>query len=422
MGALEKIKEIEDEMARTQKNKATNYHLGTLKAKLARLRSELLIEQQKSGGGGGGSSGEGFDVARLGDARVALIGFPSVGKSTLLGALTATESEAADYEFTTLTCVPGTMQYKGSRVQILDLPGIIEGAAHGKGRGREVIAVARNADAILIVLDAGKEGLNRHREILETELETVGIRLNQRPPDVTFKKKSTGGIKFASTIPLTKLGPEPEKVAINILREYRVSNADILAREDISVDQLVDVVVGNRQYKPCLYFYNKIDTVTIEEIDQLARMPHSCVGSVRQQFNIGHPLEDDLLKSSIWEYLGLTRIYTKRKGQQPDLDEPVVLSKIRKGTTVKSLCANVSTQMLRDFNFALVWGKSAKHTPQRCGLNHNLADEDVVQVVTMTNSQQRADKNYQRLVQNFSDKYHKKKYEAKKEKQRKLRG
>jgi hypothetical protein len=172
MGVLEKIKEIEAEMARTQKNKATNYHLGTLKAKLAKLRSELFMET--SGGGGGG--GEGFDVARNGDARIALIGFPSVGKSSLLSELTSTESEAAGYEFTTLTCIPGVLKYKGSKIQVLDLPGIIEGAAHGAGRGKEVIAVARSADAILIVLDAGKEGLQRHREILEQELETVGIR------------------------------------------------------------------------------------------------------------------------------------------------------------------------------------------------------------------------------------------------------
>jgi len=419
MGVLEKIREIEAEMARTQKNKATNYHLGTLKAKLARLRSELLIEQ--TGGSSSGSGGEGFDVARLGDARVALIGFPSVGKSTLLSTLTATTSEVAAYEFTTLTCVPGTMQYKGSRVQVLDLPGIIEGAAHGKGRGKEVIAVARSADAILIVLDAGKEGLNRHREILETELETVGLRLNQTPPDVSFTKKATGGIKFASTVPLTQLGPEPEKVAMQILREYRVANADILTRQDISVDQLVDVIVGNRLYKPCLYFYNKIDTVTTEEVDQLARMPHSCVGSVHKKFNVKEPLDDDLLKTTMWKYLGLTRIYTKRKGQPPDLADPVVLSKLRKGTTVQSLCMNVSSQMLRDFNFALVWGKSAKHSPQRCGLSHLLADEDVVQVVTKTNSQQKQDKNYQKMVQNFADKYHKKKFEAKKQKQSKLK-
>jgi len=313
------------------------------------------------------------------------------------------------------------MKYKGSKIQILDLPGIIEGAAHGKGRGREVIAVARSADAILIVLDAGKEGLNRHREILESELETVGIRLNQRPPDVTFKKKRTGGVRFASTVPLTKLGPEPEKVATQILREYKVTNADVLAREDISVDQLVDVIQGNRQYKPCLYLYNKIDTVTIEEVDKLARMPHSIVGSVAQHFNIAEPSEDDLVKTKLWEYLGLTRIYTKRKGQPPDLEEPVVLSDIRKGTTVKSLCTNVSTQMLRDFNYALVWGTSAKHSPQRCGMAHNLDDEDVVQIVTKTNAQQRQSKDYQQMVQGFSDKYHKKKYDAKKQKQSRLR-
>ena len=110
-------------------------------------------------------------------------------------------------------------------------PGIIEGAAHGAGRGKEVIAVARSADAILIVLDAGKETGNRHREILERELETVGIRLNQRPPDVTFTKRKTGGgVRFASTVPQTMLGPEPEKLVTNILREYRVNSADILAR------------------------------------------------------------------------------------------------------------------------------------------------------------------------------------------------
>jgi hypothetical protein len=63
------------QMARTQKNKATEYHLGLLKAKLAKLRTELM-----DGGKGGGAKGEGFDVLKSGDARCALIGFPSVGK------------------------------------------------------------------------------------------------------------------------------------------------------------------------------------------------------------------------------------------------------------------------------------------------------------------------------------------------------
>jgi len=354
---------------------------------------------------------------------VALIGFPSVGKSTLLGALTETQSETAAYEFTTLTCIPGVLRYKGSKIQVLDLPGIIEGAAHGAGRGKEVIAVARGADAILIVLDAGKEGLNRHREILEKELETVGIRLNQRPPDVTVtKRKAGGGVRFASTVPQTLLGPDPEKVVTQILREYKLISADVLAREEITVDQLVDVVLGNREYKPALYLYNKIDTITIEEVDQLARQPHSIVSSVNKKWNIGEPLEDDLVKQKMWEYLGLTRVYTKRKGSPPDLEEPVVLSEIRKGISVKSLCANISTQMLRDFNYALVWGTSAVHAPQRCGLSHILDDEDVVQIVTKTIKQQANSSNYVMQAQEYQDKHAKKRLEAKKQKQRRLRG
>ncbi len=64
MGIVEKIQEIEKEIARTQKNKATEYHLGLLKAKLAKYRQQLL-EPDKKGGG----KGEGFDVMKSGDAR-----------------------------------------------------------------------------------------------------------------------------------------------------------------------------------------------------------------------------------------------------------------------------------------------------------------------------------------------------------------
>jgi len=100
-GILEKIAALEHEMSITQKNKATSTHLGSLKAKLCALRRELLDPVKA-----GGKKVPGFEVQRYGNSRVALIGFPSVGKSSLLTALTGVESEAADYEFTTLTCIP----------------------------------------------------------------------------------------------------------------------------------------------------------------------------------------------------------------------------------------------------------------------------------------------------------------------------
>lgn len=82
-------------------------------------------------------------MSKSGDARIALVGFPSVGKSTFLSKITKTKSEVAAYSFTTLTAIPGVLEYGGAEIQVLDLPGIIEGASEGKGRGRQVISAAK---------------------------------------------------------------------------------------------------------------------------------------------------------------------------------------------------------------------------------------------------------------------------------------
>jgi small GTP-binding protein len=143
----------------------------------------------------------GFDVARTGVASVGFIGFPSVGKSTLMSRLTGQYSEAAAYEFTTLTTVPGQVLYNGAKIQILDLPGIIQGAKDGKGRGRQVIAVAKTCHLIFIVLDVNKPLTDKR--VIEQELEGFGIRINKEPPNITFRKKDKGGINITSTVPLS---------------------------------------------------------------------------------------------------------------------------------------------------------------------------------------------------------------------------
>jgi len=366
MSIAQKIAEIEAEMARTQKNKATSFHIGILKAKLAKLKRELI-----GGGKGGGSSkpGEGFDVTKAGDARVGLIGFPSVGKSTLLTKLTGTQSEVAAYEFTTLTCIPGTFKYKGCQIQLLDLPGIIEGAKDGKGRGRQVISVARTCNLILIILDAGKP--MTHKRIIEKELEGFGIRLNKQPPNIVFKVKDKGGISVShSGCELTHLDA---KMVASICKEYRIANADIMFRQDATVDELIDVIEGNRVYASCIYVLNKIDTITIEELDLLSKVPHYVPVCADKEWNF-----DDLLEK-IWLYLNMFRIYTKPKGQIPDYDAPVVLP--RDKNTVQHFCLRIHKNLVEQFKYAWVWGTSVKHTPQKVGLDHPLNDEDVVQIV-----------------------------------------
>ncbi|KAI8058186.1 P-loop containing nucleoside triphosphate hydrolase protein [Syncephalis plumigaleata] len=362
MGVLEKIAEIEREIARTQKNKATEYHLGLLKAKLARYRVQLL-EPTKSGG----AKGEGFDVMKSGDARVVMIGFPSVGKSTLLSRLTNTQSEAASYEFTTLTCIPGKIHYHGANIQLLDLPGIIEGAAQGRGRGRQVVAVAKTADLVLMMLDATKS--DKQRELLEKELEAVGIRLNRRPPNIYFKVKKGGGLTFNATCKLTKIN---EKLVYTILHDYKIFNADVLIREDCTIDEFIDVVLGNRKYINCLYCYNKIDQISLEEVDRLAREPYSVVVSCEQNLNL------DYLVDQIWEHLNLIMIYTKRRGVLPDFNDGLI---VRRNATIDHVCHAIHRTLAEQFKYALVWGKSTKHDPQRVGLAHVVDDQDVVQVV-----------------------------------------
>lgn len=361
MGAAEKIAEIEREMARTQKNKATEYHLGLLKGKIAKLRAEMM--EVKSSG----PKGEGFDVKRSGNARVALIGFPSVGKSTLLSNVTETESAVSNVDFTTLAATPGRWEYKGAVIQLLDLPGILEGAAQGIGRGKQVVSTARTADLVLMMLDATKSHLQR--PLLEKELEAVGIRLNKRPPNIYFKVKNGGGISYSSVVKQPVL---TEKFVHQLLHQYRTFNAEVLIREEVSIDDFIDVVVGNRIYLRCLYVYNKIDAITIEEVDRIAREDHTVVVSIEQDLNM------DVLKQSIWEYLDLLCVYTKRHGEIPDFEEALIL---RSGATVEDACRAVHRTLLDAFKYALVWGRSSKHNPQRTGLTHQLCNDDVIQIV-----------------------------------------
>ncbi len=127
----------------------------------------------------------------------------------MLNALTPAKSETAEWEFTTVTCVPGILYYNDAKIQLLDLPGIIEGASEGKGKGRQVIAVARSSDMILMVIDAHK--CEEEKAKLTAELEAVGIRLNKQKPDIVIRKIATGGVMVNSTMKLTKVGSSLEQ-------------------------------------------------------------------------------------------------------------------------------------------------------------------------------------------------------------------
>jgi hypothetical protein len=368
MGLEDEIRELEEEIAETPYNKSTEAHIGRLKAKLAEKKEELEKKQSSSGGG------PGYAVEKHGDATVALVGFPSVGKSTLLNALTNADSETGSYEFTTLDVNPGMLQYRGANIQMLDVPGLIEGAAGGRGGGQEVLSVVRTADLVVFLLSVFE--IDQY-ERLHEELYKNGIRLDQEPPRVSVRKKHKDGISVTASVDLDL----DEETITGVLREKGYVNADVTVGEQVDIDRLVDGVMDNRVYLPSLVAVNKADLIdrdylpTVEEdLREHDIDPEEAIFISAEE---GKGL--DALREAIWEELGLIRIYMDKPGRGVDYDEPLVL---RAGDTVGDACEKLGGSFDERFRFARVTGPSAKHDEQQVGTGHERADEDVLRIVT----------------------------------------
>lgn len=359
MDIQEEIKEIEEEIKRTKYNKATQFHIGKLKAKLAKLRQDLQKRAAKK-------AGLGYGIRKAGDATVLLVGFPSVGKSTLLNRITRADSKIGDYDFTTLNVIPGVLEYRGAKIQVLDIPGVVEGASEGKGRGKEILSVVRNADLVLIMVDASDVNkAMKELDTIEDELYKAGFRLNQKPPEVIVKKRNSGGIDAGSAVKLTRVSIGAVK---SILQEFKINNAEVTIREDISQDQLIDSIMKNRVYIPSIVVANKLD---LAKESKAFRRIKKCVSvSSLKGTNI------ERLKEMIWDDLKLIRVYMKRAGKKPDMKEPIIL---KRNSTIRGVCLKVHKDFEKRFRFARVWG-SSKFPGQKIGLGYVLKDKDIVEL------------------------------------------
>ena len=366
MGLEDEIEELREEIAETPYNKSTEAHIGRLKSKLAQKKEKL--ENQSSSGGG-----HGYAVEKTGDATVALVGFPSVGKSTLINALTNADSETAAYEFTTLNVNPGMLKYRGANVQILDVPGLIEGAAGGRGGGKEVLSVVRTADLVVFLLSVFE--IDQY-ERLAHELYENKIRLDTEPPNISVRKTHKDGIRVTMGDDVSL----DEGTVKDVLRAHDFVNADVTIPHDLTIDELIDGVMDNREYLPSMVAVNKADLIdedylpTVrEDLDEHGIDPDETTFiSAEEERGL------DALKRRIFERLGLIRIYMDKPGRGVDREEPLVL---RRGDTVGDACAKLGGSFDERFKFARVSGASAKHDDQQVGRGHELADEDVLRIV-----------------------------------------
>ena len=359
----DQIKAVEDEIQKTPYNKATQHHIGKLKAKLARLKDDQETRRLK--GGGGGPS---YAVKKSGNATAGLVGFPSVGKSTLLNQITDADSAVAAYDFTTLDVIPGLLEHRGAKIQILDMPGLIRGASKGRGRGKEVLSVARGCDLILLMIDV----FETHVDVLEEELRLAGIRLNERPADVTLTKANRGGLRVNATVKLTKLDDE---LIADVCREWGYLNGTIVVRQDISEDQLIDVLAGNRVYVQALVVVNKIDLVSSEYVKALqSKLPGWKLVPISAERGVGLTR----LKDEIYEALRFMRVFLKPQGKEADLADPLI---VKAGSDVGMVCDAIHRDWRKRFRYANVWGPSAQFPGQKVGFDHGLQDSDILTIV-----------------------------------------
>ena len=336
----ERIAQIREEIRKTPYHKGTQHYIGRLRGRIAQLEDELLWKKAKGEGSGGG----GYAVKKTGDATVVLVGPPSVGKSTLINQITNANSKVAAYDFTTIDVIPGMMDYRGAHFQIMDIPGIISGASKGKGRGKQVLSVARNADLILIMVDT--KSLEKIAAI-KAELYQFGIRLDEAPPLVYITKLTAGGLKISANVPLKHINLATIE---ELAGEFKIRNGEIVVKEDVTLERLIDAFMANRAYLPYLVVVNKVDL-----LKKALANPDFLPISAQKNLGVAE------LKEKIWQKLGLAGIFLKPADGEADLNKPLI---IKAGQTLREILAGLSICDKETFTKAKVWGPGAKFPGQ----------------------------------------------------------
>ena len=161
-------------------------------------------------------------------ADAALVGLPNAGKSSLLARISNARPKVADYPFTTLAPVLGTVEAAdGRQLVVADVPGLIEGASEGGGLGHEFLAHLERARLLLHVLDSSEGDADERWRTIDAELDAYGAGLDERPQVVLLNK--------------IDLSPDPPSFSIEDERIVRV--LPVSAATGAGIDELKRVLL-----------------------------------------------------------------------------------------------------------------------------------------------------------------------------------
>src|SRR3989338_2533516 len=353
-----KLAALQEMYTTVPKHKGTENIRAELSKKIALMKREIENQaEQKSKRGGG----ESLAVKKEGCAQIVLIGFPNSGKSTCLKNLTNADVEVSAFPFTTVKPQIGMMMIEGAKVQLVEVPALIEGSSQGKANGPQLLSVIRTADAVVLVLDA--DNAKNEFEILLKELEQAGIHLNRHRPKIIIKTGDTKGISIGGK-QFLKI---PQDELVEFLKNHGMHNASVIIEEEINnLAQVFEAQDERLVYQKAFAILN-FKGNTPRPIDGI-RFP---------TFPVSNEKEFGQLKPEFFGLLEMVRVYTKRPGQKPDTDSPLVL---KKGSTIMDLAGHLHKDFAKYLKHAKLFGKNAKFEGQRIQQDYDLHDGDIVEI------------------------------------------
>lgn len=360
----EKIKALEEALPLIPDHKGTEKMRAQLKTTLAKLRKEL--ERRKSVKT---SRTDLFSFKKEGAATVVLLGAANSGKSTLVKAVTNAKPEVSEYELTTTKPVPAMMYYEDIGIQLVELPAVITSKMEETPFASRSLAVARNADMIVLMLDGANMPHKQLWKLVEL-LDESGIVLGVKKFEVVVEKKDSGGLRL---VVFGRFKGAFEDLQ-HQLRQIGIRNAVVKIYGEADLEDVIDQVLRPSVFKKALIVVGRGDAMSNEDLKAVAKEADEMKLPLLVLSEKQPTVYFDFIRK-VFESLDLVRVYTQKDGVVNR--KPVVL---KRGTTVGELAEIIHREIAKELKFAKVWGRSVKIQGQQVGSHHVLMDGDTVEL------------------------------------------
>jgi hypothetical protein len=364
----QKLQLLEEFLSLVPKHKGTEKLRAQVKTKMATLRREIKEKKRKVG-----ARGPSFFIEKEGAAQIAIMGQTKVGRSSLLASITNAKVEISNYPFATLEPVPGMLPFEDIQFQMVETPALIKGAAEGKAWGQQALALARNADGLILMVDLSKDPCGQLSLVLK-ELENARILVKKPSARVEMERKHMGvGLRI---FVIGKLVDCTLKDVELLLKSYKIYDAIVKIYGSATLDDVEDSIFESSVFRPAIIVANKLDVEGAKKrLSKLERFVNGRLNIIPASCKTGFGLKK--LGAELFKSLEVIRIYTKEPSSKEPSPTPFIL---KKDSTVEELAKHIHSDFYRRFSYARVWSKRLSFSPQKVGLSFVLDDKDVVEL------------------------------------------